>query len=367
MTAFTSFALEAAFGPKRGRALDVGFDAGIEFLHGLLGPDGVKTGAVEAKPWYWGGSYEVASHPFDIAALSYEWRRTKAPRAGSALRASWRAWLHHLAADGAPQSHNVPTARSYQCPFFWAAHACWIARSLDALEEAFSAPKWSPPAGPAIRHFADVDLARIDTPDVIAWIRGARPPGNAFHGSPAGGGLLRVFSRTSGRNLFQADRFARRPMGAWSGAAGSLSPSRGWHAGATDLRFSAWLMRNRWRTGGSPLAKLGSLSEPLSALKRGVIDFGSSKVSSSFDRESRLRISDDAVFLVGPFARADGTPVGGLVERSYRGSELGVEVEERCIDRTKIRNLWFRAPTHAVMLEEVQDHVRYRFGDADAP
>ena len=369
VTAFTSFALEAAFGEERGEALDVGFADGMEFLHGLLGPDGIKTGSVEAKPWYWGGHYEVASHPFDIAALSYEWRRTRAPRAARALRASWHAWLHHLDSDGKLKSHEAPMkggAQSYQCPFFWASHACWIARSLAALEEAFSEPQDSPPSEITVRHFEDVDLARIDTPQIVAWIRGARPPGNASHGSPAGGGLLRVYSRSTGRDIFQADRFARRPMGAWSGGAGAPSPSRGWRAGATDLRFSGWLMRNRWRTGSSPLARAQALREPLSSLRRGVFGFATSAVCSSFDRKSRLQVADDAVLLRGPFARADGTVVGGQVDRTFRGSALGLLVEERCVDRARVRNLWFRPPTHAVMLEEVQDHVRYRYGDVDA-
>ncbi len=369
VTAFTSFALEAAFGEERGQALDVGFTGGMDFLHGLLGPDGIKTGSVEAKPWYWGGHYEVASHPFDIAALGHEWRRTRAPRAAQALRASWHAWLHHLDGDGKLRSHEASegsSAQSYQCPFFWASHACWIARSLVALEEAFSEPKGAAPSDVTVQHFQDVDLARIDTPEIVAWIRGARPPGNAFHGSPAGGGLLRVFSRSTGRDLFQADRFARRPMGAWSGGAGTPSPARGWRAGATDLRFSGWLMRNRWRTGNSPVSKLRALREPLSYFRRGVVAFGSSAVCTSFAREGRLEVTDDSVLLSGPFARPDGTVVGGRVDRTFRGSALGLEVEERCVDRTGVRSLWFRSPTHAVMLEEVQDHVRYRFGDVDA-
>ncbi len=374
VTAFTSFALEAAFGPQEGRALDVGFESGMDFLHGLIGPDGIKTGAVEAKPWYWSGSYEVASHPFDIAALSFEWQRTRAPRAASALRTSWKAWLHHLDGDGQLASHDsrfggavdgpIRTARSYQCPFFWAAHACWIARSLPALEAAFAEPQWPVVEQNTVRHFPDVDLARIETPDIVAWVRGARPPGNAFHGSPSGGGLVRVFSRSTGRNLFLADRFARRPAGAWSGGAGLPSVARGLRAGATDLRFSGWLMRNRWRTGRTVAERVRAGGQPLSALKRGVVDFGSGVVSSSFDRSSRLAVEGGDVRLTGPFALRDGTAVGGRVERCYRGSEHGVEVHETCADRSSVRNLWFRAPTHAVMLEEVQDQVRYRFGES---
>lgn len=376
VTAFTSFALEAAFGVQEGRALDTGFESGMDFLHGLLGPDGIKTGAVEAKPWYWTGSYEVASHPFDIAALSQEWRRTRAPRAATALKASWRAWLHHLDAKGKLVSHDsrfggavggpIRRSKSYQCPFFWAAHACWIARSLPELEAAFAEPQAPIAQQNSVHHFADVDLARIDTPDVIAWIRGARPAGNAFHGSPSGGGLIRVFSRSSGRNLFLADRFARRPVAAWSGARGTPSLRRGWRAGATDLRFSGWLMRNRWRTGIGLAEKSRAFMQPFHALKHGVLDFSSSMVSSSFDRSSRLCMEDGTVVLKGPFARLGGAPVGGVVERRYRGSDAGVDVEERCLDHGGVRNLWFRPPTHAVMLEEIQDHVRYRFGDVES-
>ena len=73
------------------------------------------------------------------------WRRTRAPRAASALAASWRAWLAHLGRDGRPASHTPPqgagsnSTRSYQCAFFWAAHASWMARSLPEIEEALAA------------------------------------------------------------------------------------------------------------------------------------------------------------------------------------------------------------------------------------
>ncbi|MFM7282756.1 MAG: hypothetical protein ACKO32_13365, partial [Planctomycetia bacterium] len=40
------------FAPALARAL--------EFLLALVGPDGIKPGLLEAKPWYWGAHYEVA-------------------------------------------------------------------------------------------------------------------------------------------------------------------------------------------------------------------------------------------------------------------------------------------------------------------
>ena len=52
---------------------------GLAFLLALQGPDGIKCGLVEAKPWYWGATYEVASHPFDVAALALRWRHWGPP------------------------------------------------------------------------------------------------------------------------------------------------------------------------------------------------------------------------------------------------------------------------------------------------
>ncbi|MEM9381186.1 MAG: hypothetical protein AAGB93_14635 [Planctomycetota bacterium] len=371
VNAFVSFALETALGPEDGARADATFARGLDFLHGLAGPHGVKVGSVEAKPWYWGAEYEVASHPFDIAAFATEWRRTRAPRAARALRASWSAWVAHQDPSGAPRSHarrgDAPQKRrrSYQCRFFWAAHACWIARALPELQEAFDAlPEEEPAAAPDRRgwtHFPDVDLARHDGPELIAWFRGARPPGNASHGSPAGGGLVRVHSRASGRDLFVAGRFQRRPEGAWSGAHGLPSPGRGWREGGEDVRFSRWLLRNRWRSG----ERLAALREPFRALRRSVLDFASPVCSAAFDRTARLDLDGDVLRLVGPFAHRGGAVVGGRVERTYRAVDGGLEVEERCVDDAGVRGLWFRPPLAAVVLESDERRVRYRFTGGD--
>lgn len=365
VNAFLSFSLETALGIEDGERADSTFTRGVDFLYGLMGPDGIKVGAVEAKPWYWGAEYEVASHPFDIAALAVEWRRTRSPRAARALRASWGAWLAHLAPDGEPRSHvpsgagDLPRRESYQCPFFWAAHACWIARALPELEEALDEDGPETIEGSAWQHFADVDLARLDTPDLVAWVRGARPAGNASHGSPAGG-LLRVFSRGTGRNLFVAGRFERRPEASWSGTRGQLSPTRGLRAGSEDLRFSRWLMRNSWRSG----AGLAALGEPLRALRRSVMDFASPAVSTAFDRTARLSVAGGVARMSGPLAFRDGTAAGGVVEREYRAVDGGLEIDERSKDVRGFRGLWYRSPLMSVVLESDDRHVRCRFGDA---
>lgn len=367
--AFVAHACEVAgveLGPEARASMLRGFD----FLHALQGPNGVKTAAVEAKPWYWGARYEVASHPFDVAAFASEWRTFEAPRALTALRASWRAWLAHLAPDGEPRSHldeSVPRSRTYQCSFFWAAHACWIARSLPELQRALVSEVEggvecsSDTVDTGIARFSDVDLVRIDAPRYVAWIRGRRLPGNAAHGSPVGGGLVRVASRTSGRDLFVARPFERRPEGAWSGRAGWPSLGRGWRAGREDLRFSTWVARNLWRGGERSRAGF----EPLRAARRSVLDFASHAVSTAFDREPRIETTVDEVRIEGRFARRDGSQVGARTVTTYRPSSEGLVVDSRVVDVGPVRRLWFRAPERAVVLDESARRVLFVIGESD--
>lgn len=354
--AFTAFALETACGADEGARRDGGFARGLDFLHGLTGPDGVKTAAVEAKPWYWRSAYEVASHPFDIAAFAAEWRRTRAPRAAAALRASWRAWLFHLGGDGRPTTHVPPSgtrgdsSRSYQCAFFWAAHASWIARSLPELTEAFQGADDPAPPELSVRHFADVDLARLDTPRYSAWVRGLRPPGNAFHGSPAGG-LLRVFDRATHQDVFRAEPFARRPACAWSGASGTFAPGRGWRAGKDELRFSLWLARNRRRTDGWSAAT----REPLRALRTAVLAPAGSAVSTAFDREARLEVTQASTIR---WSAALAHRTGDRTAKGRFDFELaatpggGLELTSRTSGGRAARGLWFRGPDQGQASED---------------
>ncbi len=364
VTAFMAFALEAALGSEAGAAADASAAEAFDFLHGLAGPDGIKVGSVEAKPWYWGAEYEVASHPFDIAAFAAEWRRTRAPRAAEAMRASWRSWLSHLKANGEPQSHlpglhgERARSNSYQCPFFWAAHACWIARSIPELADALASEVRDPAPPSGWRHFPDVDLARLDTDDVVAWVRGARPTGNRSHGSPAGG-LLRVYSHATGGDLYQAPYLERRAPANWSGSAGGFSLARGWRSGAADLRFSTWIARTRVRAGAGAAA----LGAPLQALRRSVASFASSAVGTAFVRDARLQgPTGGEVGLVCGLAFRDGSAAGGRFERRFRQVGEALEVEERLRDPGRARGLWFRAPLGATVLEDEPEHIRYRFG-----
>lgn len=353
--AFVAFALDAVLGAEAGAAEDAGFAPAMDFLHGLAGPDGVKTGGVEAKPWYFGSHREVASNPFDVAAFAAEWRRTRAPRAAAALRASYRAWLEHLSAEGVPRSHLGKDRRSYQCAMFWAAHASWIARSLDVLEEVGAGGDPAPPVSAA--HFEDTDLVRLESADLVAWIRGRRLPGNASHGSAVGGGLLRVHSKAQGRDLFVQRRFERRPEGSWSGRVGWSDPGRGWRAGKDDLRFSWWLLRNRLR--GREVRE--ALREPLRALRRSVVDFASAGVSTAFDRDPELTLDGDGARMVSAFALRDGSGRVGRVEREFRLGEGGLEVSEGCVEAPRVKALWFRVPARAVVLSETARLVRYAF------
>ena len=359
--AFTAFALDEVLGPGGGAEEDAAFAPGLDALHALSGPDGVKVGAVEAKPWYWGGPYEVASNPFDVAAFGMEHRRTGSPRALVALRAAWRAWLAHLTDEGEPTSFRGRGRRSYQCSFFWATHACWAARVLPELRAAMSPGAAPPPATPGLRHLADLDLVRIDAPDVVAWIRGKRPDGNAMHGSPLGG-LLRVHSRESGRDLFLAPRFERRPEAHWSGAAGLPSLGRGLRSGGRDVRFAAWLTRNRLR-GGLPLEAARQIPR---AVRRSVLDHASPAASTAFDRRPDLHIegtgAEARILSRASLAHraSDGGRFGAVESRFEVAPEGGLLVEERCTDASGIRGLWFRPPERAVVLEETARLVRYR-------
>ena len=363
VTGFVLFALDRLgedplAGPHR-----ASLEAGLAFLVGLYGPDGLKAGLVEAKPWYWGATYEVASHAFDVQVLAEGWARLGDGRAGALALAAYRRWAEHLTLEGPdagmPTSHRPGPGRcpSYQCELFWASHACWTARVLPLLERlavAEAAGELPPPVGPRVEVFADTGLARLEAGGLAAFVRGARPPGNVNHGSVHGAGLLRVAARAAdeaggaaasaaGRHggLVPRCRMGGANQAELAGKAGGISPGRGWRAGKDEVRFALWTARVHWRAG----RKLDALLDVPRAFRRAVLAFAHPRVSTAFARDVQLEVEDDGVRLVGHLAWRDGTPVpGSRVERAFRMTDAGLEVTERLVAAGAARGLVYRRP-----------------------
>ena len=331
VTAFMGFALERAGVDSGSSPWADDLRRGVDFLLGLVGPDGVKPGLLEAKPWYHGASYEVASHPFDLYALGIGFSVLKEDRCAPAMLASFEAWAQHLLPSGEPKSHHPGHGRgkSYQCPMFWAAHASWVARALPMLEAA--AQSQTPRTQePRVRGFSDTGLVRLDSSGLSAWVRGPRPPGNLHHGSPLGAGLIRVVC-LDGKELLPRDPHGRQHEGEWYSTSGSGDKrslwarwTAAWRTNRTELRFSVWMMRNALR-GGEVLRAAGI---PWVTFQRGILGYGSRQISSAYDRGASLEVIPGGVRVRGVLAHADGTRVPGAdFERSYRieGEELRVE------------------------------------------
>ncbi len=351
--AFTLFALERLERNPRDRLFARPLYSALDFAEGLHGPDGIKCGLVEAKPWYWGAEYEVASHVFDVYALARAGELFGERRFTAAAVRAYRTWIEHLGRDGMPHSHAAAPGRrkSYQCPVFWACHAEWIARALPLLEASWDKiPRYERAASGGgidlrVRAWGAVELARIEDDTLVAWVRGSRPGFNVHHGSPHGAGLLRVVRKSDGANLLSRQRLVSDQEGEWSARHGALSLERGWRHGAAELRFSLWLARNhaRGRRWGSALAA------PFDVAWRGVAAFGSSEVSSSFALAAPLRIDGEGVSLTSTLAHRGGDVVAGArLERRFEVDGRGLVVRERLADAGGARGVRFRFPERAL-------------------
>lgn len=368
VTAFLIFSLERLGRDPAARPFADPIGRGLEFLLALQGPDGIKAGLVEAKPWYWGATHEVASHPFDVYALARGWRHLRSPRMAEGARRAFRAWVDHLDADGRPASHHPGPGRgrSYQCPVFWAGHASWMARAmrdLEALHERVAESPAEPPSGRAaglelaVSHFPDASLTRLEDGAVVAWVRGARPGSNVHHGSPHGAGLVRAVRKPGGEELLARCRLGGSNEGEWSGRLGRPSPRRGWRSGGKELRFSLWLARNAWRGG----RRAEALLAPARVFARGVAAFAASRVGSPFELAPRSDVLDDGVVLESRLAWRDGTPApGSSLLRTFRVDGEGLTVEERLTASGGARGLEYRVPARARDVERGPGYVRYR-------
>lgn len=334
-------------------------EKGTQFLSALYGPDGVKTGLVEAKPWYWGASYEVASHPFDIYALARAGRLFADAKAGQTAVRSFAAWLRHLSPDGKIDSHHPGPGRgrSYQCSLFWAGHTSWLGRAARDLEFWESQGEERSTVAPTCTWFEDAQLARLEDDAVIAWVRGARPGCNVHHGSPHGAGLLRCVRKADGEELIPRCRLGGHQVGEWSGVAGSPVWKRGWTSGKEAVRFSVWIAKTHRRAGRLREA----LREPFATFKRGVLAFGAPRVSSAFELRPEVRIADDAVELDSFLAFRDGSrPTGTGIERKFQVDGDGLIVTESLISRGTTQGVDYRLPAAACDVTRTADTIRYR-------
>jgi hypothetical protein len=351
---FSIHALEELGRDPRDGIFAVPLRRALDFAVALQGPDGVKCGLVEAKPWYWGAEYEVASHPFDVQAFASGARLWRHPALAVAALRAFRAFVAHLEPSGRPRSHRPGAGRapSYQCPVFWAGHCAWIARALGDLE---ACARTAAPAEPApgsidlaLRWFPDAQLGRLEDGRVVAWVRGARPAVNVHHGSPHGAGLVRVHGRAHGdepaRELLERCRLGGANEGEWSGAHGSFAPARGWRSGARELRFSLWLARVAARR-GRPLA---ALRQPLAVARDGVLAFGSPRVSSAFHLAPAARAEAAGFVLESALAHRDGSVVAGSrLVRRFEVDGDGLVVTEELLADGGARGLDYRVPRAA--------------------
>ena len=337
---------------------------GLSFLRALQGPDGRKCGLVEAKPWYWGAAYEVASHPFDVFALSRGYALFGGVEFAVAAARAFRSWSEHVSPEGVLASHRPGVGRgeSYQCPVFWAGHAAWIARCIPELDRALAVADTQEPSDPnsslelQVTHFPGVNLVRLEDAAIVAWVRGERPSGNVNHGSPHGG-LLQVVRKSDGRDLLERQRHAIPQEAEWSVKGGFLSLLRGLRSGARELRFSLWLARTDARAGHL----WRGIKRPFEMFKRGVIAFGSGAASTAFDREPELHSFADGVSLSSGLARRDGSVRGGpRFSRSFRLAGDGLLVEEKLLDTRPMLGLVYRIPTAAEDIERTDRVLRYK-------
>lgn len=363
--AFLMYALERLGRDPRDELFSTPIRRALDFTRALQAPDGTKCGLVEAKPWYWGAEYEVASNPFDVFAFARGWKHYRDPALGLAALRAFRAFSAHLEQNGRPRSHLPGHGRtpSYQCPLFWAAHCMWIARALDDLEAIARAPTPYEPGPGALdvglRWFPSAQLGRLEDGHVVAWVRGARPAVNVHHGSPHGAGLVRVFGKSAGRDLLARCRLGGANEGEWNGAQGMPSVARGWRGGGSEFRFSLWLARVAARRGQIGAA----LMTPARIARRGFFAFGHPRVSSAFDLAPEVRLEGTAIVMESRLAHRDGARVdASRLRRSFEVDGTGLVVDEELVADGGARSVQYRTPSAATDVREDGRRISWRLG-----
>lgn len=102
------------------------------FLATLLRPDGTKEMHLEAKRYYFWGSYEADSHPFDIYVFSKTFEKTKNQFWIDASAASLRELMAAQMQNGAIRSRvSKRGVRDWQCDTMRTGHLAWLTRIPD--------------------------------------------------------------------------------------------------------------------------------------------------------------------------------------------------------------------------------------------
>ncbi len=234
----------------------------LDLLIALRDGFGHKVIHDEAKAWYWSSDYEVASHPFDAAALQAGAEMLGRPDDLAEAGRVVEEWIAHLdPLDGGARSHHGRGV-NFQCPIFWSGHAAWIARILDRV----------PVRAPG-RPERDIDLPHtgllhVERPRYTAVLRGARRAHSNLFGCDAGGGCLQSLVVQAGgkrgpEQRVPPERFRLHREGSFAVAArgrpGRLSRWTSLLAAEkADLRFRAFLARVEFRA-GRPIAAIADL------------------------------------------------------------------------------------------------------------
>ena len=134
---------------------------------------------------------------------------------------------------------------------------------------------------------------------------------------------------------------------------------RGLRGGLSELRFSAWLARVHLRAGRLREA----LGAPLETLRRGVLAFGSPRVSSAFALAPEVSVHADGFELTSQLAWRGGRALEGsrLVRRFLVDGE-GLVVEEQLEHDGGAADVRYQLPPQARDAALAEGKAAYRLG-----
>ncbi|MEK7208375.1 MAG: hypothetical protein AAB699_02380 [Patescibacteria group bacterium] len=184
------------------------------FLATLLRPDGVKEMNLEAKRYYFWGSYEADSHPFDIYVFSKSYEKTKGKFWVDASAASLRRLLAAQTASGAIRSRaREPGVRDWQCDTMRTGHLAWLTRIPDEYLALISERRARPLRAPYPFERASGSARVLLIGNAERWIHFvARKGPLAGHAGERSSGII-VNSGASINNLGRSCLFQYRARG----------------------------------------------------------------------------------------------------------------------------------------------------------